>query len=408
MRSQPPGGCDKLRLMGALEVQKELAMKERNTEPKRATKRANRKRTPNTELIRVRKNIPDLSIGIDLGDRNSRYCVLDAEATILFERETRTNMKAMERTFGALDRCRIAIEVGTHSPWVSRVLKKLGHEVYVANARQLELITKSSRKDDRMDARTLARLVRIDPEMLRPIQHRSEDAQADLTMVRLRADLMEARTKLINAVRGVTKGFGERLSQCDADYVGPQRMAEDLKELPEMARWSVTGVLEQVVLLTKQIQAMDARVAQVAREKYPVTARLKQVSGVGDLTALTFVLTLEDSQRFERSRDVGCYLGMRPKRRDSGSQNPQLRISKEGDRYLRKLLVQSAHYILGRNGPDTDLRRWGMKLAGENNKNAKRRAVVAVARKLAVLLHRLWVSGEKYEPLRNSEPKKAA
>jgi len=118
----------------------------------------------------------------------------------------------------------------------------------------------------------------------------------------------------------------------------------------------------------------------------------------------SYVLTLDDPKRFRRSRDVGGFLGLRPKQRDSGQSQPQLRITKEGDPYLRKLLVQGAHYILGWRGPDTDLRRWGLKLAARGGKNAKKRAVVAVARKLAVLLHRIWVSGENYEPLRHSLP----
>jgi transposase len=394
--------------MGALEVQKEPAMKERSTDQKKSTKRANPKQSPKTQAIRVRKNQPDLSIGMDLGDKISRYCVLDQAGEILYERATPTSKKGMMRVYGSLARCRIGIEVGTHSPWISRLLKKLGHEVYVANSRRLDLITRSDRKDDRMDARTLARLVRMDPKFLHPIQHRSEEAQSYLTVIRMRAGFMEMRTKAINEVRGVTKAFGERLAQCDADQVCPEKMAEDLKELPELARWAVYEKLEAVVWLTRRIKTMDGKVAQIAREQYPETARLTQVQGVGELTALTYILTLEDANRFSHSRDAGSYVGLRPKRRDSGEKQSQLGISKDGDRYLRKLLVQSAQYILGRNGPDTDLKRWGLKLAGPGNRNAKKRAVVAVARKLAVLLHRLWVSGERYEPLRNSEPKPQA
>ena len=135
---------------------------------------------------------------------------------------------------------------------------------------------------------------------------------------------------------------------------------------------------------------------------HPEVALLRQVKGVGPLISLTFVLTLDDPQRFRRSRDVGCFLGLRPGRRNSGRSEPQLHISKEGDRYLRTLLVQGAHYILGPLGEDSDLRRWGLKLAQRGGKNAKKRAVVALARKLAVLLHKLWVSEEVYEPLRNN------
>ena len=141
---------------------------------------------------------------------------------------------------------------------------------------------------------------------------------------------------------------------------------------------------------------------KIARESYPQVALLKQVKGVGTQIALTYVLTLDDPHRFLKSRDVGCFLGLKPGRRDSGQSQPQMHISKEGDSLLRTLMVQGAHYILGPFGEDCDLRRWGLKLAERGGKNAKKRAIVAVARKLAVLLHKLWVSGEVYEPLRKS------
>jgi transposase len=298
-----------------------------------------------------------------------------------------------------LQRCRIAVEVGTHSPWVSRLLTKLGHEVIVANARQVKLISASSRKDDRLDAQILARLARVDPKLLAPIRHRSEEAQLDLNLIRVRASLVEARTGLINAGRGLSKAAGERLPKCDADQMNVERMAE----LPAGLRDVLKPLIEEVDSITEKIKECDRKLEQIAREKYPETKLLKQIKGVGTLIALTFVLTVEDKARFEKSRDVGCYVGLRPKRSDSGESQPQLRITKEGDIYLRKMLVQGAHHILGHRGPDTDLRRWGLKLAERGGKNAKKRAIVAVARKLAVLLHHLWVSGEVYEPLRNAE-----
>lgn len=160
-------------------------------------------------------------------------------------------------------------------------------------------------------------------------------------------------------------------------------------------------VLETIAELTVRIRAYDRELERLCAQQYPETQRLRQVAGVGALTALAYVLVLEDPTRFARSRAVGPYLGLRPKRAESGQARPQLRISKGGDVLLRKLLVQSAHYVLGPFGPDTDLRRWGQRLAARGGKNAKKRAVIAVARKLAVLLHRLWMSGAKYEPLRH-------
>jgi transposase len=344
-----------------------------------------------------------MTIGMDLGDTTSRYCAVD-ETTILFERGVATTPKGMKQVFGALGRCRIAIEVGTHSPWVSRLLKSFGHEVIVANARQLELISKSSHKDDKMDARKLAQMARGNVELLRPIRHRSERAQGDLLVIRVRAAMVESRTALINTARGLAKPFGERLPACDADQMGVHQAAG----LPAVLREALEPILAVVAELTKHIKASNQKIGQIAESRYPETARLKQVSGVGELIATTYILTIEDPGRFKHSRDAGCYLGLRPKRKDSGQRKPQLGITKEGDRYLRKLLVQGAQYILGWRGPDTDLRRWGLQLAGHGGKNAKKRAVVAVARKLAVLLHRLWVSGEPYEPLRQANRKAAA
>lgn len=340
-----------------------------------------------------------ITIGMDLGDKSSRYCLLDEDGEVVQEGSVSTTRKGMGRVFGLMPRCRIALEVGTHSPWVSRLLKSLGHEVIVANARQVKLISASSRKDDRLDAEILARLARVDPQLLRPIQHRSEKAQGHLMVIRVRAALVEARSSLVNAARGLTKATGERLPKCDTDQMGVERM----EGLPAQLQPVLQPLLEQVESLTQKIQECDRQIEQIARSEYPETQLLRQVSGVGTLIALTFLLTLEDRERFQRSRDVGCYVGLRPRRSESGQSQPQLRITKEGDIYLRKLLVQGAHYILGYRGPDTDLRRWGLKLAERGGKNAKKRAIVAVARKLAVLLHSLWVSGEVYEPLRNSQ-----
>jgi transposase len=347
----------------------------------------------------VKRKDDPITIGLDLGDKTSRYCVLQGEQ-IVAQGSVGTTKKAMAEKFGGLGRCRIALEVGTHSPWVSRLLTSLGHEVIVANARQVQLISRNSRKDDQVDAELLARLARVDPQLLRPIRHRSEEAQRHLGTIRVRAALMEARTALVNSARGLAKAMGERLPQCDADAVD----AETARSFPAEVRGMLQPLLEEVDSLTVKIKKLDDEIEQIARTEYPETKLLRQISGVGPLIALTFVLTVEDRERFAKSRDVGCYVGLRPKRSQSGEREPELGISKEGDIYLRKLLVQGAHCVLSRRSPDTDLKRWGLKLAGRGGKNAKKRAVVAVARKLAILLHRLWVTGEVYEPLRNCKP----
>jgi transposase len=238
----------------------------------------------------------------------------------------------------------------------------------------------------------LARLARLDPKLLAPIRHRGAEAQADLAVIRARAGLVGTRTNLINCARGLVKPTGERLRKCDADQVG-----EDLgAELSAEVRQWMEPLLKSVESLSQQIDEYDRQIAEIAK-RYEEVELLTQVYGVGRLIALTFILTIEDAGRFEHSRDIGPYLGIRPKQRDSGESQPELGITKAGDKLLRSYLVQAAHCILRKGAPDSDLRAWGLTKAG-TGKRAKRRAVVAIARKLAVLLHRLWVTGEVYDP----------
>jgi transposase len=356
-----------------------------------------------TSTVRVNGNMilkgQKLTIGLDLGDHWSCYCVLDEAGKIILEQKVATTPEAMKQAFAKIPQSLIALETGTHSPWVSRLLTELGYKVIVAHAQKVQLITKSSRKDDRHDARTLARLARIDPELLGPVRHRSAQTQIHLTVIRARAELVRARTALVNAARGLVKSYGQRLPKC-----GTRQVSRELGAgLPAELREVLEPLLKEIESLNERIQEYEVRVEKIAKESYPHVELLKQVKGIGTQIALTYVLTLDDPHRFPKSREVGCFLGLRPGRRDSGESQPQMRISKEGDRYLRTMLVQGAHYILGPFGEDSDLRRWGLKLAARGGKSAKKRAVVAVARKLAVLLHKLWVSGEVYEPLRNCQ-----
>src|SRR6201984_896103 len=292
-----------------------------------------------TSTVRVNRNKifkgHKLTLGLDLGDRWSCYCVLDEPGEILLEQKVATTPEGMKQTFERIPRSLIAMETGTHSPWVSRLLTELGHEVLGADAQTQNLISKSTRKDDRHDARTLARLARIDPELLGPVRHRSAQAQIHLTVIRARAELVSARTSLVNAARGLVKSYGQRLPKCGTQQVSG-KLAEGLSaELREV----LEPLLREVESRNERIQEYDARVEKIARESYPQVELLKQVKGVGTQIALTFVLTLEDPHRFPKSREVGCFLGLRPGHRDSGESQPQMHISKEGDPYLRTMLV---------------------------------------------------------------------
>ena len=235
---------------------------------KRSSSRQNPK--PAAKAKRAQQSV---TIGMDLGDRNSRYCLLSGQGEILREGQVATTKAEMIKTFSRLGRARIAIEVGTHSPWVTRLLQSLGHEVIVANPRQVKLITESSRKDDRLDAQTLARLARIDPQLLRPIQHRSEKAQTALMVIRVRAALLSARTSLVNAARGLAKSLGERLPKCDADQMGvPQSEA-----LPATVQGVLEPLLKEVESLTEKIKDSSEnradRPGRLSRDRTPATSQ---------------------------------------------------------------------------------------------------------------------------------------
>jgi transposase len=347
----------------------------------------------------VSKERPKTTAGLDLGDKYSYLCLIDqADGEVIEEGRLRTTPDALRRRFASEQQLRIAIEAGTHSPWVSRVLEECGHEVLVANARKLRFIYANKRKTDEVDAENLARLARVDPKLLHPLRHRGEGSQAHLAIIRSREALVSTRTQLVNHVRGAVKSFGARLPKCPARSFH-KRAPE---HIPEALLPALGPILEQIGSLTERIRQYDRKLEAICQEHYPETDLLRRVEGIGPLTALTFVLTLEDPYRFERSRSVGAYLGLVPATDRSGDRDPQKRISKEGDQMLRRLLVGSSHYILGPFGSDSDLRRHGEKIASRGGKNAKKRAAVAVARKLSVLLHRLWVTGEVYDPLYNT------
>jgi len=337
-------------------------------------------------------------VGLDVGDRYTHVCVLDEGGEVLEERRLRTSRVEVERLFEGTTRARIVIEAGAHSPWMVALLSQLGHEVILANPRRLPLITQSDSKNDRRDAQTLARLGRVDPRLLAPIEPRSESCRADLAKIRARDELVRMRTALVNHVRGAVKPFGVRLPACSAASF-PKKVHE---HLPLQLREALTPILATLAELSTRIQSFDKTLAALAA-RHPGARAVTQVNGVGPLTSLTFVLTIGDPERFKKSRTVGAYFGLRPRQRDSGEQQPELHITKAGAPLMRRLLVNCAQYILGPFGQDCDLRRFGLAMAARGGKRAKKRAVVAVARKLAVLLHRLWLTGEAYDPLRNAK-----
>lgn len=336
---------------------------------------------------------PQLVIGMDVSDKKSQLAILKGDR-LRFDTVQNTR-KALRLQFCSLPASRVALEAGTHSPWLSRELEALGHEVIVANPRKLALITQNVRKSDIRDAETLARLAKADPKLLSPIHHRGEDAQKALALIKVRDRLVSARTSLINCARGIVKPLARVLPSCDAArFVKRVSEAMDAELAPIL-----TPLLKSLVPINEQIKVLDREIELLAKDN--VAARcVRQIHGVGPITALSFVMTIDDPARFAKSRDVGAYLGLTPARSQSGEEDPQMHISKQGDVMLRRLLVSCAQVVMKRNAPDSALKRFGTRLAQRGGKAAKKKAIVAVARKLAVLMHRLWVTGEVYEPKR--------
>ena len=349
-------------------------------------------------MVKVNKVLAGLTVGLDVGDHRSAICVLDEDATVIEMGEIATTRKAIRSRFGGKARMRVVLETGTHANWLDEELKLLGHDVIVANARKVRAITTADRKDDRKDAEMLARLGRADVRLLSPVNPRSEEVRKDLLLLRARALLVRQRTLLVNHVRGAVKPFGLRMPE-------KSTAAFHKLALPKQLASALEPMMRLLGTITEQIAAYDEQIEALGSDRYPQTALMRDVYGVGQLTSVAYALTIVDPKLFKDSRDVGAYVGLTPRKYQSGASDPQLRITKSGDTMLRTLLVQCAQHILRRSSPDSDLKRFGTRLAKRGGKSAKQRAVVATARKLSVLLLALWKSGEKYEPLRASAQK---
>lgn len=345
------------------------------------------------------------TMGLDVGDRRSHYCVLDEDTgEILGEGVVETTRSCLQALLAGLPRMRVVQETGGHSPWISVLVEECGHESIVAQASRVRLIYGSHRKCDRVDAEMLARLGRVDRRLLSPVRHRGEAAQRHRALLKARDQLVRTRAALVLHCRGTVKSFGHRLPSCSTKAF--HRIAA--AHVPESLRTTLAPILAVLELTSDQIARLDAKIQHLCEEVYPETELLAQVPGVGPLTALCYVLTIEDPRRFRKSREVGAYVGLVPRRDQSGDIDKQLRITKAGDRLLRTLLVQCAHYIVGPFGPDTALRRWALPRLEGGGPAMKKRTIVAVARKLAVLLRRLWLSGAVYDPLRGQPGRAAA
>ena len=346
------------------------------------------------------------TVGIDIGDKKHWLAVLDHSGNLLDKTVCANTAAAVKKFFSRFKNpagVMVVMETGTHSPWLSRHIEGLGFRVCVANARKVRAIWQSDVKDDSRDCEMLARLGRFDMKLLYPIHHRGEKAQAALSILRARDVLVSARTSLIGTCRGLVKSWGARLPKCSADSFANTV----IDDIPDELGSALLPLVDQIGKMTQGIKNYNYRLNKIAEEQYPEAQLLMQPAGVGPITSLAFILTIEDPNRFQNNRAIGPFLGVTPKRDQSGETDKALPITKAGDAFLRRLLSQSAQFILGPFGPDCDLRRHGLKIAQKGGKAAKKKAVTAVSRKLAVLLLHLWKTGDVYDPFHKQSMKKA-
>jgi transposase len=315
----------------------------------------------------------------------------------------RTTRAGLAPVFGKLPKCRVVMEAGSQTRWIAKYISAMGHEVKVADPRRLRRIYESDSKSDVNDARELSEAALDRWDRLPEVRLRSEESQKKLSVLKTRNTLVKARTALVNTVRAIVKQYGAKVRKCEPEAF-PKRASE---VVPEEAAVAVEPLLEQITLLTKSVKELDRWVEAESERDVRIQA-LRKVPGVGLITAAAYVWTLDDPYRFKRSRSVGAYLGLRPKRDQSGETDKQLHITKAGNRYLRALLVSVAQGMMRKNAKDTALKQFGLRLAQRGGKRAKKIAAVAMARKLAVLLHHLWVTGEVYEAFPQASTKRAA
>lgn len=356
----------------------------------------------------MKKCSTEMVIGMDISDKKSEICVMDHKTgDIKNNGQVENTLEGLKNGFSFIkdpSKVLVAMEAGTHSPWISIALTDMGFNVIVGNSRKMKSIWASDNKSDRRDAEMLARIARFDIKLFYPIKHKSKESQAVLASLKARDSLIKSRTLLINSVRGILKSMGYTAPSCSSAAFAVKL----LNEMPEIYCSAIKGTLEIIGDISLEITSYDKQIEKLCKENYPETEILRQIKGVGALTSLAFVLTIEEPERFIKSRHIGPYLGLVPKRDQSGDMDKQLGITKAGDEFLRKLLVQCAQYIMGPFGEDCELRRFGERIAARGGKAAKKKAVIAVARKLGVLMHRLWADNAKYDPFYLKNLKKAA
>jgi transposase len=345
-------------------------------------------------------------IGIDIGDKINFVCILNNKGEILFRKEISNTKEDMREYFQSIEKASIVFEVGSHSPWISRLLIADGHDVFICNPRKLAAVSQNLKKSDEEDSLMLAQLLLTGKHLLSQVHHANEDKMRDFLLIKSRKALVKCRTILINTSRGVVKSFGERISpnltaNAFHKYAGDSLTSESNEKIKDL--------IEVIGKTTEQILLYEKNIDTLIQNKYPVAQLLQSINGVGPLTSLTYVLTIDDPKKFPNSRTVGAFLGLVPRRDQSGNKDKQLPITKAGSKLLRSLLINCANYILSEKGEDNQIKRFGLKIRGDGTSKTKNnKAKVAVARKLSVIMHKLWITNKPFASILGKEKEKTS
>jgi len=344
------------------------------------------------------------TIGIDVSDRTSKICVMrkmpDGERRIVIETTCATTREGFEEVLAKLDRSwPVAFETGTHCRWMDKCFRRLGFPTIIANPGQVPSITKSNKKNDRNDARELARLAIADPAMLHPVFLRDEVYQQMLRFHHARNMLISQRTQTINQIRGFAKSLGYRIECSSTESFHEVSRADWPKELEE-AVWPIMGTLKVINLKVKAYDKLIEKLAEKPEFK-PMVDRARVIYGVGIIGSTVLIAAIGGRpDRFTHARDVGAYLGMTPKQDQSGDTDKQLHITHAGSDIVRTALVECAGVALMTNAKETDLKLKGLRIALRGGKIARKKAKIAVARSMAVtIVALLQKPDEEYVPL---------
>jgi len=333
--------------------------------------------------------------GMDLHQWHTDVCVLGDDGVVQERARFLTNRERLERFFRGRKPMRVVMEAGGSSPWVARLVESCGHEVLVCNPRNVRVIAESTLKTDERDAETLARLARLDEGVLGSVRPRSEEAQQLRNELKVRGALVETRTKLINTTRGILRAMGYVVhGGSSRKFTGRVRQME----LPDELARTVMPLLSQIDSVSEEIGRCEEKLQERVKEM-PEVRLLEEIPGVGPIVALYFVASVDDPDRYLSPRNVASFFGLRPVMRSSGKRSYYGRITRHGDPEMRRLLIQAAHALM-RSNTRCRLQDWARDLEA---RKGKAKAMVALARKLAVLMVRLWRAGEVFEPYPNQK-----